>query len=191
MSDTFIGQILLFPFNFAPVGFALCNGQLINIAQNTALFSLLGTTFGGNGQTTFALPDLRGRAPLAFGQGPGLDVYDMGQVGGSETIALTASHMPAHTHTLNVGGLTANRKCQSGQGNQSVAASNVYGAETVGSSTTFSSAPPDADMQSGALSVGGAMTAVPSGGGQGHENRQPYLVLNYCIATTGVFPPRS
>jgi microcystin-dependent protein len=100
MSEPFIGQIILVPYNFAPRGWAFCNGQLLPIAQNTALFSLLGTTFGGNGQTTFALPDLRGRVPISSGQGPGLQDYDLGQVGGSETQTLTVSEMPIHTHQL-------------------------------------------------------------------------------------------
>src|ERR1041385_3867939 len=100
MATPFLGAICMFGFNFAPRGWAFCNGQILPIAQNTALFSLLGTTYGGNGQTTFALPDLRGRVPIHFGQGPGLSLYDLGQVGGSETVTLTPSTMPAHNHSL-------------------------------------------------------------------------------------------
>src|SRR5262245_44407760 len=98
--DPFIGQLMLVPYNFAPRGWALCNGQILPIAQNTALFSLLGTTYGGNGQTTFALPDLRGRVPISSGQGPGLSNYDLGEVGGVETVTLTTTQMPAHGHPV-------------------------------------------------------------------------------------------
>ena len=98
MSEPFLGQIILVPYNFAPRGWAFCNGQILPIAQNTALFSLLGTTYGGNGQTTFALPDLRGRVAISSGQGPGLSNYDLGQVGGTETETLTINQMPMHAH---------------------------------------------------------------------------------------------
>ena len=101
MASPFIGQITLFAGNFAPRGWAFCNGQLLSIAQNTALFSILGTTYGGNGQTTFALPDLRGRVPVHAGQGPGLSNYDLGQQGGAESVTLTTAQMPAHTHPAN------------------------------------------------------------------------------------------
>src|SRR5215475_4971153 len=101
MSEPFLGQIMLVPYNFAPRGWAFCNGQLLSISQNTALFSLLGTTYGGNGQTTFALPDLRGRVPLSSGQGPGLSNYNLGQSGGQETVTLTGNQMPAHQHAIN------------------------------------------------------------------------------------------
>src|SRR5919109_3928213 len=100
MSDPYVAEIRIFPFNFAPRGWAFCNGQLLPISQNTALFSLLGTTYGGNGQTTFALPDLRGRVPISSSQGPGLSNYDLGEIGGFESVTLTTNQLPAHTHGL-------------------------------------------------------------------------------------------
>src|SRR4051812_113885 len=100
MSTPFLGEIRMVGFNFAPRGWALCNGQILSIAQNTALFSILGTTYGGNGQTTFALPDLRGRVPVSAGQGPGLSSYDLGQVTGSENVTLTVQQLPAHSHNI-------------------------------------------------------------------------------------------
>src|SRR6266568_5154656 len=105
MSDPFVAEIRIFPFNFAPTGWALCNGQLLPISQNTALFSLLGTIYGGDGKSTFALPNLQGSAPLGQGQGPGLSLYDLGQSGGSQTITLLTSEMPVHNHTLRADGV--------------------------------------------------------------------------------------
>jgi microcystin-dependent protein len=169
VSEPFIGELRLFPYNFAPRGWAFCNGQLIAISQNTALFSLLGTTYGGNGQTTFALPDLRGRVPVSAGQGPGLSSYSLGQTGGTETVTLLQTQMPAHNHQVAVsnGGATASRPA----GNYLAAG---------GSYTT----PSDGNTL--------APTAVtPSGGNQPHENTQPYLTLNWCIALEGIFPSRN
>ena len=114
MSEPFLGQIMLVGFNFAPVGWALCNGQILSITQNTALFSLLGTTYGGNGTTTFALPDLRGRAAVGFGQGPGLSNYDLGQSTGTETVTLTVGQMPAHNHMVAANAANGNVSSPSG-----------------------------------------------------------------------------
>jgi microcystin-dependent protein len=174
MSEPFIGQIMLVPYNFAPRGWAFCNGQLLSIAQNTALFSLLGTTYGGNGQTTFALPDLRGRAPISSGQGPGLQNYDLGQVGGSETQTLTASQMPLHNHLVNAltDAVTA-----------SSPASNFLG-----------TAPRGANLyapQSASTTQMSPQMIGPAGGSQPFDIRDPYLTLNYCIALEGIFPSRS
>lgn len=191
MSDSYVGQILLFPFNFAPVGFAFCQGQILPIAQNTALFSLLGTTYGGDGKSNFALPDLRSRAPLAPGQGPGLSNYDLGQNGGSEAVTLDLTQVAPHTHTLNVSGITATMRASSGAGNRATPVGNVPASEALGTTATYSSAAPDASMNAGAIAMGGTMTAASSGGGQAHQNRQPYLAMNYCIALQGIFPPRS
>src|SRR5215213_9006520 len=163
MSEPFIGQIIQVGFFFAPRGYALCNGQILSISQNTALFSLLGTTYGGNGQTTFALPDMRGRVPIHRGSS-----FTQGQPIGQEVHTLTLSEMPAHNHTVSA---------SSQNGDQAdpkilAAASNAYS----GTSDLTSIAP-------------GTVSNV--GGSQPHENRQPYLVLNWCIALQGVFPSRN
>lgn len=174
--EPFIGQLMLVGFNFAPRGWALCNGQLLSIAQNTALFSLLGTTYGGNGVTTFALPDLRGRAPLHFGQGPGLSNYDQGQVSGTESVTLLSSQMPPHNHAVAANSNTGTATDPSG----AVLAS-------------FGSAmPPEGPYTTAGPNTTLAASAVgAAGGGQPHENMPPYLVLNWIIALEGVFPSRS
>jgi microcystin-dependent protein len=154
------------PYNFAPKGWALCNGQLLPINQNQALFALLGTTYGGNGQTTFALPDLRGRVPISSGQGPGLESYNLGQAGGTERVAITAGQMPAHNHALNV---------HSGKSLQTSAIGNL-----LANGSVYTNEPANGVANYGA--VGNA------GSGQAHENRQPYLTLNWIIALQGVFP---
>ena len=168
MAEPFLGQLMLVPYNFAPRGWALCNGQILSIAQNTALFSLLGTTYGGNGQTTFALPDLRGRVPVSAGQGPGLSNYNLGEVAGVESVTLNMNQMPAHTHTI---------ACNSGDPNDSSPANTVPSGG--GSYNTAA----NATMSQGTASV--------AGGSQPHENRHPYLVLNWIIALEGIFPSRN
>ena len=185
-NDVFVGQILLVPFNFAPLGFAFCQGQLLNIAQHTALFSLLGTMYGGDGKTTFALPNLQARVPMGFGQGPGLTDREQGTIGGSETITLSSAQMPQHTHAMRP--VVA---CRNGAGNQQTPVNNVPATESVGVTALFSNAPPNNTMRAGNIVFTGTPTAASAGGGQPHENRQPYLALNYCIALQGVFPPRS
>jgi microcystin-dependent protein len=166
VAEPFLGSIIIFGGNFAPRGWAFCAGQLLPINQNTALFSLLGTTYGGNGQTTFALPDLRGRAPIGFGQGPGLSNYDLGQQGGVENVTLTIPELAAHTHTqpASTAEETTNRPS-----NAFPAKGGVY----AGTSDTT-------------MGAGGA-----TGGGQPHENRQPYTAMNYIIALQGIFPSRN
>jgi microcystin-dependent protein len=171
VSEPFLGMIMLVPYNFAPRGWAFCQGQLLSISQNTALFSLLGTTYGGNGQTTFALPDLRGRVPLSQGQGPGLSNYSLGEQSGVESVTLIVTQMPQHNHLLSVNNQGAATGRPSGQF-PGVTAANAYAPAT--DSTTF--APQ-------AISL--------TGGSQPHENRQPYLCLNYCIALQGIFPSRN
>jgi microcystin-dependent protein len=172
MSDQFLAEIRIFPFNFAPTGWALCNGQLMPISQNTALFALLGTTYGGDGKSTFALPDLQGSAPMHPGQGPGLSEYILGQAAGVESVTLLVSEMPFHTHSMN--GAT-----------QDPALAKAIS--------------PDASW---ALSQGGGIyqaaqntqlapeAVAPAGGGLPHNNMQPYLTLNFCIALQGIFPQR-
>jgi microcystin-dependent protein len=170
--DPFLGEVRSFGFNFAPKGWALCNGQLLSIAQNTALFSLLGTTYGGNGITTFGLPDLQGRAPMGFGQSPGLSPRDLGEEGGQESVSLLSSEIPAHTHTA---------MCNSGDGNQYDPAGHFWAQDAAGNAeygTTGGSA-----MNAAALMTSGESTP--------HTNLQPYLVINYCIALQGIFPSRS
>lgn len=174
MADPFVAEIRIFPFNFAPRGWSWCDGQLLPLSQNTALFSLLGTTYGGNGKSNFALPDLQGRAPMHPGQGPGLSLHDLGETGGSETVSLLESEIPSHSHamrasndasTTNVpAGATVARPF--GRGN------NLF---KVGTTNLVQMAPE---------------TLAPAGGDQPHNNLQPYLTFYFCIALQGVFPPR-
>jgi len=170
MSQPFLGEIFLVPYNFAPRGYAFCAGQILPIAQNTALFSLLGTTFGGNGQTTFALPDLRGRVAVGAGQGPGLSNVDLGQVGGTETVTLTQAQLPAHVH---LAAASQAAGTSSRPSNQFPAAGQpVYGATSDG--TTLN---PEF-VQS-------------AGSNQPFSIEQPSLGLNYIIALEGIFPSRN
>jgi microcystin-dependent protein len=171
MSDPFLGELKLFPYNFAPRGWAFCNGQILSIAQNTALFSLLGTTYGGNGQTTFALPDLRGRVPISSGQGPGLSSYSLGQVGGSENETLLIQQMPAHTHLVQATTEHATRSQPGGKVPAAVSAGAYGGPAT------------DATMAPNMIGM--------AGNSQPHNNLSPYLTLNWCIALTGIFPSRN
>ena len=171
MSEPYLGMIIIVPYNFAPRGWAFCAGQILPIAQNTALFSLIGTTFGGNGQTTFALPDLRGRYPIGAGQGPGLANYDLGQVGGTENITLTIGNMPAHSHTVKPNAV----KDDPNVGNPQ---------NTLPANGSF--------YNNGAASTQmGASTTSIVGSNQPFDNHPPYLGLNYCIALEGIFPSRN
>ena len=188
MTEPFLSEIALFSFGFAPRGWATCSGQLLPINQNQALFSLLGTTYGGNGQTNFALPDLRGRVPLDFGQGAGSG-YTLGQTGGAETVTLAAQELPPHVHAIDPTTLTATARCNSGVANQRGPVSGVPAMEAAGVTATYSNATPDANMRTGGVNA--AMTAGVSDGGQAHENRQPYLGLTYCIALQGIFPSQN
>jgi microcystin-dependent protein len=175
MAEPFLGQIMIFAGNFAPRGWALCNGQLLAISQNTALFSILGTYYGGNGTTTFALPNLQGRVPIHSGNGTGLSPYVVGQNGGTETVTLLTTQMPSHTHLANVDGAASGKPTPSG---------NFLG--TVGGTSqdkVYSSGPSNATMN--ATAIGAA------GGSQPHANIEPYLALTFCIATQGIFPSRN
>lgn len=171
MADPFLGQIMMFAGNFAPRGFAFCDGQLLAVSQNDALFSLLGTLYGGDGRTTFGLPDMRGRVPLHVGQGPGLSSRPLGSKGGSEEVALTANELPPHTHTVmgstDPGGTTA----PAGQ-----VLANAGGVDTYSTAA--------ADTTADGTSVG------HSGGSQPHPNMMPFECINFCIALTGVYPSR-
>jgi microcystin-dependent protein len=172
MADPFVAEIRIFPFNFAPKGWAWCNGQLMPISQNTALFSLLGTTYGGDGKSTFALPDIEGCAVMHPGQGPGLSLHDLGEQGGSETVTLLESETPAHTHALNA---------SQGDGNERTPAGQLL---ATGISISQYQTP-------AALTSLAPSTVAPAGGDGPHNNLQPYLTFYFCIALQGVFPPRT
>lgn len=175
MSDQFIAEIRIFPFNFAPTGWAFCDGGLMPISQNTALFALLGTFYGGDGKSTFALPDMKGNAPMQTGQGSGLSQRDLGEMSGVETITLLQSEIPFHTHTLRAVGTDL--------GDNRLPNPNLALAQTGGANGYVVPTPPTVLMAPQALS--------PAGGSLPHNNMQPYLTLNFCIALQGVFPPRS
>lgn len=179
MSDAYIGEIRIFGFNFAPKSWATCSGQIVSIAQNTALFSILGTTYGGNGQTTFALPDLRGRAPIHWGTGGGLATVNLGQVGGEENHLLTTQEMPMHNHTFAATTAAATKKPV----NLGVFADDVD-TQAVDYFAAFN-APNSSYVNLNPLSMSQA------GGSQPHNNMQPYLVLNICICMFGIFPSRN
>jgi len=189
MSQAFLGQIMLFGFNFAPRGYAQCNGQLMAISQNAALFSLLGTTYGGNGTTTFGLPDLRGRVPSNQGQGPGLTNRVIGEVSGSETITLLASQMPTHAHGL--ANVTGKSNVRSGAGNQRGPAGHVLAAEAAGVTAMYSDLAPDATLATGSVTLDTGTTTAVAGSGLPVAILPPYLVMNYCIAVEGIFPSRN
>lgn len=172
--DPFIGEIRAFPFHFAPTGWARCDGQLLSIPQNTALFSLLGTTYGGNGVTTFGLPDLRGRVPIGPGQGPGLSARARGEMGGAPSVTLISSEMPNHAHQLRADGDPATVRRPAGD--------RAMGATVEGAAYAPTAAGPVVALSSSA--------AATAGGSQPHNNMQPTLVFNYCIALQGVFPQR-
>jgi microcystin-dependent protein len=169
MSEPFLGELRIVGYNFAPRGWAMCNGQLLAINQNAALFSILGTTYGGNGQTNFALPNFQGRAPIHVANG-----FALGQTGGEQNHTLSINEIPQHTHSVNG---------SSGNGNRLTAAGNTWAVE--GSNTTFiySNGSQDAHMAPSAI--------ANNGGNQPHSNMQPFLVLNFIIALQGIFPSRN
>jgi len=170
--DPFVAEIRIFPFNFAPKGWAFCDGQLLPISQNTALFSLLGTTYGGDGKSNFALPDLQGRAPMHPGQGPGLSLHDLGEDGGSETVTLLESEIPVHNHALKVNAADPGEdRIPIGEAFGRAVGGNLYGA-----AASMVPMAPEA--------------LAPAGGDQPHNNMQPYLTFYFCISLQGVFPPR-
>lgn len=175
--DPYIGQILAFGFNFAPRGWAFCNGQLLSIAEYQALFSLIGTTYGGDGITTFSLPDLRGR--VAVNQGTSLSgkTYILGEAAGQEQVTLNTSEIPAHTHVATFRGNSEEANSQEPSNKTfGVAASNIYNANNPENGETLNP---------------GTIQLAATGGNQAHNNMQPYLTINYCIALEGIYPPRS
>jgi microcystin-dependent protein len=173
MANPFLAEIRIFPFTFAPKGWAFCNGQLMPLSQNTALFSLLGTTYGGDGKSNFALPNMQGSAPMHPGQGPGLSLHDLGETGGSDTVTLLESEIPQHSH-----GLTASNR----QGTDQSPVNEMF-AGGVGGINLYA--------QAGSPTQLYANIIAPQGGNQPHNNLMPYLTLNFCIALQGVFPPRT
>ncbi len=187
-ANPYVGQIILVGFNFAPAGWALCNGQLLQIAEYDTLFNLIGTTYGGDGQTTFAVPDLRGRIPTGVGQGPALQNYFLGESGGVETVTLTLQQLATHTHTGSSSGFTATTRCKIGPGNQRTPADHVHASEAAGVTLPYSSAAPNAAMSANAIGVTGPVTAAAAGANQPHDNMQAYLTLNFCISLFGTYP---
>lgn len=176
MADQFISEIRIFAGNFAPTGWAFCNGQILPISQNTALFSLLGTFYGGDGRSTFALPNLQGSTPIGAGQGPGLSLRDLGEIGGEQTVTLLDSEMPAHSHTTQAstaGGVNSPAGAAWGESKLGKTPLNVYAASGANNVT----------MSPQALSI--------AGGSQPHNNMPPYLCLTFIIALQGIFPARS
>lgn len=173
MADQFVGEIRIFGFNFAPTGWAQCNGQILPLSQNTALFSLLGTYYGGNGQTTFALPNLQGSVPIGAGQGPSLSPYTLGESGGAAFVTLLPTEMPVHTHAVTAGTTPLG----------TVATPSA----TVGYNRSPGSTPYGLAGTQVAMSPVGV---APAGGGLPHNNLQPYRVVNYCIALQGIYPQR-
>jgi microcystin-dependent protein len=174
MSDPFVAEIRIFPFNFPPKGWAFCDGQILPISQNTALFSLLGTTYGGDGKSNFALPNLQGSVPLhvgGSGAGPGLSTYDLGETTGVESVTVLQSEMPAHSHPLNA------QTVDQGDNRIPGPALNLANEQIYAPATSDT-----VQMNGAAIS--------PAGGGQPHNNLMPYLTLNFCIALQGIFPPR-
>ena len=175
MSDQFLAEIRIFPFQFAPTGWAFCDGQIMPLSQNTALFSLLGTTYGGDGKSTFALPDMQGNAPMQPGQGQGLSLRDLGEMSGSENITLLTSEMPFHTHIAQAQNTPANVNSPSGPTPLSLARASGGGFAYNPLASAVTMAP---------------QTLAPAGGSLPHNNMQPYLTLNFCIALQGIFPQR-
>jgi microcystin-dependent protein len=173
MSDPFVAEIRIFAGNFAPIGWAFCNGQSMFISQNTALFSLIGTTYGGDGKSTFAVPDLRGRAPMQPGQGPGLSLHDLGEAGGEPAVTLLQSEIPLHSHNL---------LAQTTPATQFAPSNTTFLARSVGANAYVAPAVANSTL---------APTAIqPAGGSAPHNNMQPFLALNFIIALQGIFPPR-
>src|SRR4051812_33397 len=176
MADPFVAEVRIFPFNFAPKGWAFCDGQILPLSQNTALFSLLGTTYGGGGKSNFSLPNVQGNAGMHPGQGPGLSLHDLRGTGGSETVSLLESEIPSHSHT-------ARASNQQGDVQQPTSTTSLARPNGAVPYVPGTPTPPLVAMADQSL--------APAGGDQPHNNMQPYLTLNFCIALQGVYPPRT
>jgi len=174
MADPFVAEIRIFGFKFAPKGWAFCDGQILPISQNTALFSLLGTTYGGDGKSTFALPNMQGNAPMHPGQGQGLSLHDLGETGGSETVTLLESEIPSHSHSFNANAVTGD--------------TNAPG-PTVSLARSSNATAYQQNTNQNIVAMAFQAIGI-TGGSLPHNNMQPYLTLNFCIALQGVFPPR-
>jgi microcystin-dependent protein len=185
--DPFLGEIKMVGFNFAPKGYALCNGAIMSIQQNSALFALLGTTFGGNGTTTFGLPDYRSRGPVGMGQGPGLSAVVQGEVAGIESVSLTLANLPSHTHPATAAGLTASPKASTTPGDARVPPEGSI----IGGVTGIFAGATTADVTMAAIPVTGTVTIGMAGSSLPVGLRNPYLGTNFVIATEGVFPSRN
>jgi microcystin-dependent protein len=193
MSEPLLGTIALFGFNFAPRGWAFCQGQLLAISQNSALFSLLGTTYGGNGTTTFALPDLRGRVPMGQGSGPGLSPRVMGEVAGTESLSLVTANLPAHVHGVDLSSAVVNANVRNVPGNTRNPTGAFLAAEASGVTATYSNdGGATGTLAPGAITISNVPTnTTPAGSNIPIGIVQPYLVVNYCIALEGIFPSRN
>jgi len=174
MSNPFVAEIRIFPFNFAPKGWAFCDGQILPLSQNTALFSLLGTTYGGDGKSNFALPNFQGAAPMQQGQGPGLSLRDLGETGGEQTVTLLQTEIPQHNHGA-----------QGASGSIATPTNNTWGSALKGHGSIYAPSATATNVQMSGLAL------AIAGGGQPHNNLMPFLTLNFCIALQGVFPPRT
>lgn len=186
--EPFLGEICIVPYNFAPRNYAFTNGQILSIAQNSALFALLGTTYGGNGTTTFALPDTRGRVIVGAGQGPGTSMYVLGQMGGAENVTLSVNQMPAHTHSATTN-VSAKARASSMEGNQDSPSGKTWALKS--RAGLYSNTAPDVDMAAGAVDASASTSVGITGGNQPFSILQPYLVLNPIIALQGIFPSRN
>lgn len=173
--DPFLGEVRMFGGNFAPVGWVLCDGRLLSIAENDALYTLLGTTYGGDGQSTFGVPDLRGRSPIHMGQGPGLSNRTLGEMPGSEAVSLTVAQLPAHTHSLQASSATV--------ATQGTAQNNLWATNSAGA-LCYANAPSPGGAMS-AASIATAGTSLP------HENMMPFQAVNFIMATAGIYPTQS
>ncbi|UTW68227.1 phage tail protein [bacterium SCSIO 12643] len=192
MMEGTIGEVRMFGGNFAPRAWAFCEGQLLSIAQNQALFSILGTTYGGDGRTTFALPDLRGRSPIGPGTGPGLTTRKLGQRSGTETNQLTQNQLPAHSHgtTVNLTGVVA-PLANSDTGNDGIPGPTSYPAEPNPGTNIYNTGTPDTTLGQSPVSITGTVVVGNTGANQPINNMQPFLGLYYIICLQGVFPSRS
>ena len=189
MSEPFVGQIQPYGFNFAPRGWAFCDGQLLAVSQNDALFSLLGTIYGGDGRTTFGLPDLRGRFPMHMGSGPGLSTRKIGQKSGAERETLTVNQLPSHNHAATTGSLTAQLHAGGSDADQQSPSGHALGTTT--SESIYVNDTPGETMAAGSVTVSGNVTVQNTGGSQSFSIMNPFLVINWCIALFGIYPSRS